>query len=792
METYKISKIYIENFKLIDKAFIDFIDEDLVVLDGPNGFGKTTMFDAIELVLTGNVSRIENYNKQSGYKTLLFSKDNTKETIIKIEFVSESNTYTFIKRYTPQPQLGKRERRPDNWRLFNTYMLNDFNTDINESKKIEQAEIYDLLGINEDLGRLYELFYYIQQEDNTRFLKQPGKKRMEAINHLFDTHIQQEQLEKISSVRKILMSEKKKVSIEIDQLKNRIELHRGLTSEKARDEVKYAPLLPVNTNTEWDKKAIEIASKEQRDKYIADLIELEDFIENFDEFKKSVFNKGINQIASNKSLLKTIIIADNFIDDYEQIEKQYNREQMLLKTKEKLIRENLMENLKEVNFNNLNKELDLDLNIQDIEQTIKSIIDQQNSASDLSKLVKDLNDTRQKLLTHFKHVLDKTNDKHGECPLCGYDWVNFDALFSEVEEKRKSFSTYYDNATDLLERKIEELYNKHINAILLYINNELEESALVNIDFFEQLKNAMKNKDKIRGFQGWCKENNVDYQSFVNNMYNKAIKDIDDKVEELYEHLSKQKKNVKAGYSESDPKFKQFDNLYQNVFQKSEELVKAIDKEKIERKKKYIDYLFYRYNSKLVELENKNLVGLEELDLKLDTNIEELKDIMDLYDSEIKKHWNQIMTDIEIPFYIYSGKVIQEYQMGLGIFIEESPDGEAKSIKFVSDNNYDHDAINYLSSGQLSALVISFTLALNKVYGNQSLDIILIDDPVQTMDEINIASFTELLRNEFSHKQIIISTHEEDVSRYLRYKFKKYNLNAMKLNVKDHLLMSIN
>src|SRR5699024_12099076 len=110
------------------------------------------------------------------------------------------------------------------------------------------------------------------------------------------------------------------------------------------------------------------------------------------------------------------------------------------------------------------------------------------------------------------------------------------------------------------------------------------------------------------------------------------------------------------------------------------------------------------------------------------------------------------------------------------IFIEEAPYGEVKTIKFFSDNEYNHDAINYLSSGQLSALVISFTLALNKVYGNQSLDLILIDDPVQTMDEINMASLTELLRNEFSHKQIIISTHEEDVSRYLRYKFKKYSL----------------
>lgn len=38
---------------------------------------------------------------------------------------------------------------------------------------------------------------------------------------------------------------------------------------------------------------------------------------------------------------------------------------------------------------------------------------------------------------------------------------------------------------------------------------------------------------------------------------------------------------------------------------------------------------------------------------------------------------------------------------------------------------------------------------------------LLIDDPLQTMDDLNISSFIELLRNDFKDKQIILSTHEE-------------------------------
>lgn len=55
-----------------------------------------------------------------------------------------------------------------------------------------------------------------------------------------------------------------------------------------------------------------------------------------------------------------------------------------------------------------------------------------------------------------------------------------------------------------------------------------------------------------------------------------------------------------------------------------------------------------------------------------------------------------------------------------------------------------------MSTGQLSALVVSLTLALNKVYGkNDNGGLLLIDDPMQSMDEMNVTSFIELIRNDF-------------------------------------------
>ena len=127
---------------------------------------------------------------------------------------------------------------------------------------------------------------------------------------------------------------------------------------------------------------------------------------------------------------------------------------------------------------------------------------------------------------------------------------------------------------------------------------------------------------------------------------------------------------------------------------------------------------------------------------------------------------------------------MQSFHGGIGLFIFSEKDG----IRFHTDSHKTYDAVFTMSSGQLSALVISFTLALNKKYSQNK--IVLIDDPVQTMDELNIYGFIDLLRNEFSNNQIIMSTHEDMMSAFMRYKFKNYNLSEKRINLKEVLQIS--
>ncbi|EOL7102740.1 recombinase RecF, partial [Escherichia coli] len=160
---------------------------------------------------------------------------------------------------------------------------------------------------------------------------------------------------------------------------------------------------------------------------------------------------------------------------------------------------------------------------------------------------------------------------------------------------------------------------------------------------------------------------------------------------------------------------------------------------------------------------------------KAQGKIEKLRSILKKTE---QNYTDQTISAIEFIFHIYSGRLIQNYQRGLGLFIESR---EGTQLRFLTAEKSEHDAVMSMSSGQVSALSLAFFLALNKVYARVPL--ILIDDPSQSLDEVNVASLTDLLRCELKHCQLVVSSHEDDISAYMRYRFDRAGLTASSLNM---------
>ena len=132
----KIKNVEIDSFRLFDNEKVPFVNPqhqercaNLVAIHAPNGFGKTSLFDAIEFCVTNNIQRlktvtfkddIKSDQTENEYSSFIHNKDNPSKDIgIKIEF--EDGT-TQERNVAPDDEMKLLKGDPEN-EYFNEVML---------------------------------------------------------------------------------------------------------------------------------------------------------------------------------------------------------------------------------------------------------------------------------------------------------------------------------------------------------------------------------------------------------------------------------------------------------------------------------------------------------------------------------------------------------------------------------------------------------------------------------------------------------------------------------------------
>lgn len=158
---------------------------------------------------------------------------------------------------------------------------------------------------------------------------------------------------------------------------------------------------------------------------------------------------------------------------------------------------------------------------------------------------------------------------------------------------------------------------------------------------------------------------------------------------------------------------------------------------------------------------------------------EQLRRDSSVLQKELRTLKDKQRTACKSIIYIFSGKIIQNYPLGLGII------AEIDNTKIVlKPQGKEDDVYNVLSAGQLNGLALSVLLAVHTVYGKHSgLNLLLIDDPLQTIDEVSAISLTDLLTDQLNQGQIMISTHEEQKAKLFQYKFLQAGYSVKNLNM---------
>lgn len=787
MNKFRLSKISLINYKLFEKREIDFGKANLVVLDGPNGYGKTSIFEAIEYLLTGDIKRATQCPEVSGslsYDTHFLARDNTKNVLVSGQFVSEQSILK-IERCIYVENISGIQNNPKNLKSVTQTKIWFEDEMVYDDSAIGADEIIENY-LGNTLLEYYDSFYYVSQEDRLKFLMAPESKRMEQISSLFNIDDEIREYTKYTSFKKKLSQKVKKLQKENKEERKAYEKYKQNIQETDANKREYQDIFINNEKKPyWNERVVHIKEKEKLNDILQELKRVSILSRNVELFQVSLDNVKFDSYVKNVEQLKKILVFNVLKKDIDNKKKQYSVFDYLSSLPVKDGGEEI--DVEGIDYKELNDNLEINAEIDTIVQLQKEILQSRKKQSTYNESLERLQNARDNLTKSLNQWRTNGGEKLGGtvCPYCGYEYdaeIEYDSAVADVA---KTLEECCDSELDKIKQNVRELqreyddkFKKSINEFLnqhIYMRNEIIKSIITDTPVFVEEYNKFmtllkKQKLNLEEFNVVLDDENdweVKAQQLVKLIQGNCIRTLSD------EYIQMQNEN-------------RFFEVFESVFDNKIESIAYISDEDENAKRLYLEEQYQLQEHEKLKNMEECLLQKEKVAQELENMKNEIEKVVTIYKDEIGKYQKKIIGEIQIPLYIYSGRVLQYYQGGLGIFVKYDTKGEKlDAIRLLSSNQPDHDILYTLSSGQLTGIIISLTLTLNKIYGTEKFSCILIDDPVQTMDDLNIASLVELLRNEFKDYQMIMSTHEEDFSRFIRYKYEKYNLVAKRYKLNE-------
>ena len=796
---YKIKSVRLKNFKCFDGSkYYEFSLDDTknpIILTGPNGFGKTTFFDAIELIFANKITRfneaIEN-GKTDLQKNVLLNEADSDGFIVctlingnreclsliaridhgmhKVNY-SDSIMYAMINASIATENLDRYIRECLDWR-----------------KSISE---FDVLKYSKEN---FAVYYYISQAESVHFLKQSVIQRKDAMNALLDLgevdswmkFLQDKLIGKNTLTPNVLINEMiklldNKINEDIEQLKS-----LGANNESSC-EFEYFNIINLGSMSNfplWDSEKLEKVDVSELERGVKDIDRISHLVKEYGDYENHLWNKkletamvsGVEDYLLSRDYVKDKKID---IDSIKHVIELKNRiitifnNSAFLRSKEIVPGEFSADGMRKL------KQLFPEgvlFDIEDVQRMCTNLNEMSKKLSSKQAVIRKMENARLSL-----HEANEEFDRNTDiCPYCGRQYGES----IKLEEAYKA-------ARALLEKENGEELKKY-NELLKHLEEAVKESKNALNKEIGSLNDSDVTSvlDEVRRLSSFISDKKrVERVEMLNPLIvvDKAFEDMGKKEQknELQRIFIESKKAFSSVDFTNNLSTYGYDSLleeYPNIEWTQQNLFR--DEKMIDNKKNYIKAAINsKKNEKANEIKARTKMNIRKWQT-LKTIREDLKNIQKVYSDAIASYKNQILKRLRVPLLIYTGKILQDYQNGLGVFISKD------EMRFVTNGDVKHDILNTFSSGQLSGFVLAFLFSMNKQYVKESEDdlgFILIDDPVQTMDDLNISSMIEVLRNDFKDRQIILSTHETDKENYILYKFYKYNRIGQSFNVKDQL-----
>ena len=572
------------------------------------------------------------------------------------------------------------------------------------------------------------------------------------------------------------------------------------------------------------------------------MLEDEDFI-SYILVRKIVENQeNIESIKQNHSLISneknySYFLLKNYIEQLESLENDsriFKRGKILKSLLDVEIDKLNIELIK----NSLNGFVDWEFGKVWFEMFDSKLTNYKNKKEQLD----DGTDSVNKLLEIRSRLKEHSDNNHSECVFCGYDWIESKNLLLAYEETtnqlRKNLTNFEIEVSNLVEE---------LNQLKMELQNQIQmeqEKLFVIPDDFLMAIRSISNYDFPESFSNLVVMNsemtpmlvdeNASLQKFEflkkelisllqekqlipNEVYDTFLRVVSKRVdfEKLLEkysildgesirefgisfgllpislHKFEENKDGLLVFLEElrsqivfdNSKSSDLQNLFDKYFESNEKTFEDCTIESINQKREYIINQFELQNLTMFHQIEKRLQIIEQTITYLQDRVRELN-------NNINSYQEQMIQKLKLPFYMYTAKILQNYQQGMGVLLTTQNNS---NIRFIANSNSEQDVMYQLSSGQVAVISFAFTLALNTTFKiSKEFKFLSIDDPIQDMDSMNVYALIDLIRHSLSDYQIIMSTHNDGSAMFIKYKFELFSnfeiSNVGLKNIKDILL----
>lgn len=802
-----IKKLNIQNFKIYKDKQFNFGSHRFVLISGANGFGKTTIFDAIEWCITGDIRRIsynyDNRNRLKQEKTrvqnrngIIKNNDCKPGDKVKVELTLDidGSEYVIYREQEADDLYDKTELQ------FGDTVTEEIRSRINTISDKEWYYNYHVCDINKTFQFLNSNRQEVKELFNNFINPHDRENKIKSVLLKANTNIKDKLIE-LKTTKEEINNNEKKTKENIELLKSKIKI---IDYPQIRFYPEEDISIEKSNNLDF---IIEQKNKIKTCGYNRIYFKLDRIILYYQMKKKlSDIDDLLSIYKENKNNIDKTIKKGYY--DTKTLDNIENRIEEIIKVIKQVDSAKQVSQINEIDVLKINKINNKEFieKIHKVERLYKELkekqreIEQKEKGNDIIKALSNLVMGREGFLKYKK-------EGNTSCPLCGSE-ENFYNI-NKVEEIAIQAKQYIDNSkNDIIQiKKIEEEMCKKYNETLEDLKQQVISVIESDLDKYKNEKRQF-NKYHHETIDFFRKTSEIAINIDENLIYNIKIKKRELEKESYNADIINRDLSEVINIANALEMVFSFEGINVNKLNKLKQEVQILRNDSI----KVTNFNFKDFNKKLMFLDNlinnneistksEELSKLTEKINKIKKEIGKYEEIIEMTSTRSKELGDKLNTienrELEsVGPYLYKiySKLIKNTNIEeIKLEADRSKTGERGAV--LSDSE-DRNLMNVLSQGQLGVLMLSYFIS-NMFLRAEKVEFksYFVDDITSVLDDVNVLSFIDFIKYQLDKKlsskdtvinQFFFATCDKTIERNFIHKMDSFHIDWINIKFSSY------